>query len=55
MKEYNAIKVKWDFELKTLNKVMNDMAKEGWELVCVSPQTMSTMEFVVVFSREGNQ
>ena len=29
MKEYKAIKVKWDYELEVINQTMNDMAKKG--------------------------
>ena len=55
MKEYKAIKVKWDVKLEEINKVMNDMAKDGWDVVCMSPEPpQSTMYFVVTFSKEVN-
>ena len=52
MKEYKAIKVKWDYELENINKIMNDMAKEGWEVVCMSQEHPNTTNFVVTFSRK---
>ena len=38
MKEYKAIKVKWDFELEVINQTMNDMAKKGREVVYMPRQ-----------------
>jgi len=55
MKEYKSVKVKWDVKLEELDKIMNDMAKEGWEVVCMSPEPPHTMNFVVTFCRELNQ
>lgn len=56
MKEYQAIKVKWDVKLEEINKVMNDMAKDGWDVVCMSPEPPhSTMNFVVTFCREKSE
>lgn len=54
MKEYKAMKVKWDVKLEQLNKTMNEMAQEGWEVVSVSSEPpFNTMHFVVVFGREA--
>lgn len=55
MKEYKAIKVKYDSKLEVINQTMNEMAKEGWEVVCMSPEPpTNTMYFVVTFCREVN-
>ena len=54
MKEYKAVKVKWDVKLDILNQTLNDMAKEGWEVVCISPEPpCNTLYFVVTFCREA--
>ena len=38
MKEYKAIKVKWDYELEVINQTMNDMTKKGREVVYMPRQ-----------------
>ena len=54
MKEYKAVKVKWDVKLEILNQTMNDMAKEGWEVVCMSAEPpYNTLYFVVTFCKEA--
>ena len=55
MKEYKAIQVKWDVKLEKVNQKMNEMAKEGWEVVCMSQEHPSKTGFVVTFCREINQ
>ncbi|MBQ8787337.1 MAG: DUF4177 domain-containing protein [Oscillospiraceae bacterium] len=52
MKEYKAVKVKWDVNLEQVNKLMNDMAKDGWEVVNVTTEPPNTLNFVVVLCRE---
>ncbi len=52
MKEYKAIRVKWDLDLENINKIMNDMAKDGWQVVCMSPEPLHNLMFVVTFSRD---
>ena len=54
MKEYKAIKVKWDYELKIINQTMNEMAKDGWEVVCMSQEHPNAMNFVITFCRNVN-
>ena len=54
MKEYKAIKVKYDFELEKVNEIMNEMAKEGWEVVCMAQEHPSKTGYVVTFCREKN-
>lgn len=52
MKEYKAVKVKWDVNLEQVNKLMNDMAKDGWEVVCMSLEHPNLVSYVVTFCRE---
>ena len=55
MKQYKAIKIYYDYKLATLEKVMNDMAKEGWEVVCMSPEPSNTLKMIITFCREETQ
>lgn len=54
MKQYKVIRVKLTFEeignadYEKLEIKMNDMAKEGWEVVCVSPQPGTNTNFLLV-------
>ena len=59
MKQYKIVKVKLSFEdigsadYEKLETVMNDMAKDGWEVVCTSPQPgVSNTNMLVTFCRE---
>ncbi len=51
MKKYKIVKVKWDLELEKAEKVMNEMAQEGWEVVCMSTEPAQTMRLIITFSR----
>ena len=54
MKQYKVVREKITFEelgignFTRLETVMNDMAKEGWNVVCLSPQPGTTTNFVLV-------
>ncbi|MBQ2846716.1 MAG: DUF4177 domain-containing protein [Oscillospiraceae bacterium] len=54
MKQYKVVRVKMTFEeLGTVNftrleTIMNDMAKEGWDVVCLSPQPGISTNFLLV-------
>ena len=52
MKEYKAVKVKWDVDLNNLNKKLDEFTKEGWEVVNVTTEPPNTLNFVVVLCRE---
>ena len=52
MKEYKAIRVKWDLNLENINQIMYDMSKDGWQVVCMSPEPLNNLMFVVTFSRD---
>ena len=52
MKEYKAVKVKWDVYLETLNKKLDEFTKEGWNVVNVTTEPPNTLNFVVVLCRE---
>ena len=52
MKEYKAIRVKWDYNMDQVNQVMNDMAKDGWDVVSVSLDHPNTTNYIVVLKRE---
>ena len=52
MKEYKAVKVKWDVQLENLNKELDGFAKDGWEVVNVTTEPPNTLNFVVVLCRE---
>ena len=52
MKEYKVIKVYYDYKLATIENIMNDMAKEGWEVVCMSPEPSNTLKLIITFCRE---
>ena len=54
MKEYKVIKVKWDLNIEILNKTINDMAKEGWELVCMTTEPRFNLDYVVTFCKVIN-
>ena len=49
MKEYKVMKIDWDYKLKILETAINDMAKEGWELVCMTPPPQSSLHLIVTF------
>ncbi|MBQ9947482.1 MAG: DUF4177 domain-containing protein [Oscillospiraceae bacterium] len=56
MKQYKIIKVYYDYKLASLEKVINDMAKDGWELVCMSPEAgANTLKLLITFCREEAQ
>ena len=54
MKQYKVVRVKLTFaelgssKFTKLETVMNDMAKEGWEVVCLSPQPGVNTTFLLV-------
>lgn len=52
MKEYKAVKVKWDVYLENLNKELDGFTKDGWEVVNVTIEPPNTLNFVVVLCRE---
>ena len=53
MKEYKMIKVYYDYKLATIENIMNDMAKDGWEVVCMSPEPSNTLKLIITFCREA--
>lgn len=55
MKQYKVIKIYYDFKLSSIEKVMNDMAKEGWEVVCMTHEPSNTSKYIITFSREENK
>ncbi|MBE6901284.1 MAG: DUF4177 domain-containing protein [Ruminococcaceae bacterium] len=54
MKQYKVIKVYYDYKLASLEKVMNDMAKEGWEVVCMTHEPSNTSKYIITFCREDD-
>ncbi len=59
MKKYKIVRVKLSFtdigmaNYEKIEAVMNDMAKEGWQVVCTSPQPgVQTANMLVTFCRE---
>jgi hypothetical protein len=48
MKEYKILEVK----KKEAEKVMNDMAKEGWEVVSVNYWNAWKISLMITFSKE---
>ena len=57
MKEYKIIKVSMDLGNKNIyekiEETMEEMNKEGWEVVCMSPEPQShTFKMLVTFCRE---
>ena len=62
MKQYEIVRVKLKMEdiglanYEKVETVMNDMAKDGWEVVCTSPQPgINTNFMLVTFCREDEQ
>ena len=55
MKQYKVLKVYYDFKLGSIEKIMNDMAKEGWEVVCMSPEPSNTLKLIITFCREESE
>ncbi len=62
MKQYKIVRVKLKMEdiglanYEKVETVMNDMAKDGWEVVCTSPQPgINTNFMLVTFCREDEQ
>ncbi len=58
MKQYKVVRVKLSAEAigagkyESLEKLMNDMSEEGWEVVCQSPQPgADTYYMLVTFSK----
>lgn len=61
MKQYKVERVKLSLSdigssnFEKLEAVMNDKAKEGWDVVCISPQPGTNTTFVLVtFCRDDN-
>ena len=59
MKQYKIVRVNLSLEdigsanYEKLEAVMNEMAKDGWEVVCTSPQPgVSTPYMLVTFCKE---
>ncbi len=55
MKEYKVMKIDWDYKLEILETTINDMTKEGWDLVCMTPPPQSSLHFVVTFCRDAGK
>ena len=62
MKQYKIVRVKLSLEdiglanYQKLEAVMNNMAKEGWEVVSTSPQPgVSSTNILVTFCKENDQ
>ena len=61
MKQYKIVRVKLSLSdigvanYEKVESVMNDMAKEGWEVVCTSPQpSVSSPYMLVTFCKEND-
>ena len=52
MKEYKIIKAKYDINFEKAEAIMNEMSKEGWEVVSVSPETSLSLSVIITFQRE---
>ena len=48
MKEYKVLET----SKKNAEKLMNDMAKQGWEVVSVTYWSMRTIGLLITFSRD---
>ena len=48
MKEYKVLET----SKKNAEKLMNDMAKQGWEIVSVTYWSMWTIGLLITFSRD---
>ena len=60
MKQYKVLRVKISLEeigkgdYKNLEMIMNDMSKDGWEVVCQSPQPGTDSTYLLVtFCKES--
>ncbi len=53
MKKYKIVKVDYDINYSKAEKVMNEMSEKGWEVVCISTETLSSMKLVITFCREN--
>ncbi|MBR4702661.1 MAG: DUF4177 domain-containing protein [Oscillospiraceae bacterium] len=54
MKEYKVIEVKFKNKNK-VEEIMNDMAKLGWELTCMSYWSGWSTGLLIAFSRERKE
>ena len=54
MKQYKMLKVYYNSKLSDIEKVLNDMAKDGWELVCMTPEP-SNLKLIITFCREEGE
>lgn len=54
MKEYKIIEIKKEKTLENAQKIMNQMAKEGWEVVSVTYDAWSSLnlQLLITFSME---
>ena len=53
MKEYKVIDIKKEKTNENLEKLMNTMAKDGWDVISIQQDPLSSLniQFVVTFSR----
>lgn len=52
MKQYKVIKIYYEYKLAPVENIMNDMAKEGWEVVCMTPDPTSSTKMILTLCRE---
>ncbi len=54
MKEYRVIDVKKEKTNENVEKIMNSMAKEGWEVINIQQDPLSkwNTQLIITFSRE---
>jgi len=53
MKKYKIVKVDYDINYKKAETVMNEMSEKGWEVVCISTESFSSMKLVITFCRDN--
>lgn len=53
MKQYKIVKVAFDINYEKAEKLMNEMAQDGWEVVCVSPEPVDSLKMMITFCRES--
>ncbi len=53
MKQYKIVKVAFDVKYEKAEKLMNEMAQDGWEVVCVSPEPFDSLKMMITFCRES--
>ncbi|MCM1025319.1 MAG: DUF4177 domain-containing protein [Roseburia sp.] len=54
MKKYKILEVAWDRKHEKAEALMNEMAEEGWEVVCVSSNDPRSLNLLVTFCRDDS-